>query len=271
MERRFYSSGSFAKLARTSRDALRLYNSLGLLTPVSRGENNYNYYSPAQLANVNFIRILQQLGMTLDEIRTLHDRRTPEGVNAFFEAQLGEIDKKVDEWAKARKLLLTYKKFIHDALGADEKNITIQFFPEENIILGAPNDYGAGHDDYGVLSHFYSDMRGKYPELDLNYPVWGRFSGERIRRGDWNWPDRYYFYNPDGHDKKPAALYAVGYVRGGYGQAGKLYERMVRYIADNGFEVSGDAYEEYPLNEVCISDDNNYLIRTMITVREKKQ
>jgi hypothetical protein len=81
---------------------------------------------------------------------------------------------------------------------------------------------------------------------------------------------RYYFYNPRGHDARPAALYAVGYQRGGYGQTDKLYERLLDHIDRNGYEICGDAYEEYPLNEICVADDANYLIRVVITVREKK-
>ena len=85
--------------------------------------------------------------------------------------------------------------------------------------------------------------------------------------GDWVWPDRYYFFRPDGLDARPAALYAVGYARGGYGQTKGLYEKVLGYIKESGYEVCGDAYEEYPLNEVCINDDSSYLIRLMVTVR----
>ena len=48
-----------------------------------------------------------------------------------------------------------------------------------------------------------------------------------------------------------------------------MYERMMEHIDKNSFEVCGDAYEEYPLNEVCIIDNDSYLMRVMIAVREK--
>ncbi|MDR1326883.1 MAG: hypothetical protein LBJ74_00595, partial [Heliobacteriaceae bacterium] len=120
-----------------------------------------------------------------------------------------------------------------------------------------------------ALLSFYNNINKKYPDLDLNYPVWGNFSEERIKRGDWVWPDRYYFSNPTGPDRRPAALYAVGYTRGGYGQSADLYKKIIDYIDKNGLEICGDTYEEYPLNEVIVSDDTNYLIRVMISVRKK--
>jgi len=142
---------------------------------------------------------------------------------------------------------------------------------EFNRVLGDLNDYSRGRNNYDALADFYDVISRRFPDLDLNYPVWAVFSEEQIRRGDWVWPDRYYFYNPEGRDKRPAAFYDIGYMRGGYGQGDELYKRMLDFIDRNGFEICGDAYEEYPLNEVCVSDDTNYLMRVMITVREKNQ
>jgi DNA-binding transcriptional MerR regulator/effector-binding domain-containing protein len=268
----FFTVSDFAKLARTNRSTLHHYDAIGLLSPISRGKDNqYRYYSSGQLAVVNVIRTLQELGMSLAEIKDLKDRRTPELVNEIFTHQIERITKKIDEWVRAQKLLFTLRKTIHTVQNIDENAITIQFLPAEAIILGELNDYSRGRHDYNALVSFYNDISTKWPDLDLNYPVWGVFSEERIKHGDWVWPDRYYFYNPEGHDKRPAAFYATGYTRGGYGQSDSLYKRMVEYIDKNGFEICGDAYEEYPLNEVSISDDTNYLMRVMIAVREKKR
>jgi len=270
MPGRLFSVGDFAKFSRTTRDTLHHYDKIGLLSPLSRGENNYRYYSIGQLAVVNVIRTLQELGLSLAEIKKLKDNRTPENVDEVFIRQIEMIDLKIDDWVRARKLLYTLQKAIHSVLNVDEQAITIQFMPAEAMILGGLNDYSRGRNDYDALYTFYREISKKYPNLDMNYPVWGAFSADRIKRGDWKWPDRYYFYNPEGHDKRPASLYAIGYARGGYGQAGDLYNRIINYIGDNGFEICGNAYEEYPLNEICVDDDKNYLIRVMITVCEKE-
>jgi len=265
-----FTVNEFAVFSRITRDTLIHYDKLGVLTPMSRGENNYRYYSGGQLAVVNVIRTLQALGMSLEKIKSLKDKMTPSFVNEVLEQQNEEIEQKLEEWIRAKKLLFTLRKTINSALDVDESKITIQFLPAEAIILGDLNDYSRGRKDYDALLSFYHDISAKYPDLDLNYPVWGFFSENRIKQGDWVWPDRYYFYNPEGRDKKPAALYAIGYTRGGYGQGGKLYGRIVDYIAKNGYEICGDSYEEYPLNEVCITNNTNYLIRVMIPVCKTK-
>jgi len=262
-----FSISDFAKFSRLTRDTLLYYDKIGLLTSMARGENNYRYYSSSQLAVVNVIRTLQGLGMPLEEIKDLKDHRTPELADEVLERQIEKIDKKIEEWVSARKLLFTLNSSIHSVADVDESAITIQFQPAEAIVLGDLNDYSCGENDYDALLAFYHTISRKYPALNMNYPVWGKFAEERIKQGDWTWPDRYYFYNPEGYDRRPAALYAIGYARGGYGQHKDLYQRLVDYIADHGFEICGDAYEEYPLNEVVIVESDNYLARVMITVQ----
>ena len=268
-EREVLSIADFAKLSRTSRSTLLYYDKIGLLQPVSRHDNNYRFYYHTQIATVNLIRTCQSLGMTLDEIKQLGDGRSPEMVDELLGRQIGQIDEEIEKWVTARKLLTTLKSIVHPTLAVDENAVTVEYLPAEPIVLGGINDYGSGHSDYTAMAQFYAECASKYPNLDLNYPVWAMFSEERIKEGSWSWPDRFYFYNPDGYDRRPAAHYAVGYDRGGYGQCDALYKRVVAYIAASGYEICGPAYEEYPLNEICYKNDADYLIRLMITVRKK--
>jgi len=263
-----FSVSEFARLSRTTRDTLHYYEKSDLIIPAVRGENNYRYYSIRQLALVNVIRTLQESGMTLSEIKRLKDVLTPESVDEVFSRQIVQIDKKINDWVSARKLLQTLQTVIHSVSEINVDEVTIQYLPAEAIILGDINDYSLGKNEYDALCDFYLNVNKKYPSVNLNYPVWGFFSGSRIKHGDWKWPDRFYFYNPEGYDRRPAAQYAIGYTRGRYGQSDELYRRIIQYIDLAGYEICGDACEEYPLNEVMVTDDTNYLIRIMLTVKE---
>ena len=266
-----FSVNDFAKFSRTTKDTLLHYDRIGLLSPEVRGDNKYRYYSTRLLAVVNVIRTMQRLGMSLEEIKELKDKRTPQRTEELYARQIEKIEVRIEEWLRARKLLLTLQKIIHDVANIDENAITIQFMPAEAIILGDINDYSRGKNAYDALLSFYHDTEEKYPEMDLNYPVWAIFTEDRVKRGDWVWPDRYYFYNPEGYERRPAALYAIGYTRGGYGESHELYRRLLEYTDKHGFEICGNAYEEYPLNEMSIVENDNYLLRIMIAVREKKR
>ena len=265
-----FSISDFAKFSRLTRDTLLHYDRIGLLSPAARGENNYRFYTGSQLPVVNVIRTLQQLGMTLEEIKDLKDRRTPELSEEVLKHQIEKIETKIQEWVRARKLLNTILKTIHSVSDVSENEISIKFMPAEAIILGDINDYSNGRTFLDALLGFYRSMSEKYTDLDLNYYVWALYTDERLKQGEYGRADRFYFYNPEGHDRRPAALYAIGYARAGYFQGEELYLKMVDYIETSGFEICGPAYVEYPLNEVCVAEENNYLMRIMIMVREKK-
>jgi len=207
--------------------------------------------------------------MTLEEIKSLKDHRTPELSDEVLEQQIEKIEGEIEGWVRAGKLLRTIRKTINSVSYVDENEITIQFLPAEAIVLGDINDYSRGRTIHDALLSFYNSMNEKYPTLDLNYPVWAAYSESSIKSRAWVEPDRFYFYNPEGHDRRAATLYAIGYTRGGYGKCDELYRMILEFIDKHGFEICGPTYEEYPLNEVCVADENRYLIRIMITVRKK--
>ena len=62
--------GAFARAARLSPKALRLYDELGLLPPAAvDAESGYRFYAPAQLDRARLIAWLRRLGMPLARIR----------------------------------------------------------------------------------------------------------------------------------------------------------------------------------------------------------
>jgi hypothetical protein len=208
--------------------------------------------------------------MTLDEIKELRKQKTPALTETVLNQQIEKIDYKIYEWVQSRKLLLVLREMINSVSDIDENVITIKHMPAQAIVLGPLNDYSCGRTEIDVLLDFYHDMSDKYPDLDLHFPVWAIHSEENIRNGLYNKPNRHFFYNPDGHEIKPAGLYAIGHAQGKFGQHSTLYERIFDYINESGFEICGNTYKEYPLNEHCISERNEYILRIMVTVRERR-
>jgi len=262
------SIGELAAYARVTRATLLHYHKLGLLSPVIRGGNNYRYYSDRQIATVNVIKTLQQLGMPLKDIADVVNSRTPESILALFGDQLQLIDRNIEELFMARKLLTTLASTIETALDADETGIMFHWMEEERIFLGPQNDYSEGRDINHAMHAFYDHFRKRDGRMDLNYPVWGMFAEARLLRGDWMYPDKFYFHNPAGTESKPAGWYVTGYTRGNYGASNALYKRMMRFMEANGYAIDGPSYEEYPLNEISIPEPDDYLMRVSICAKK---
>ncbi|MDP9868466.1 MULTISPECIES: MerR family transcriptional regulator [Streptosporangium] len=68
--RELLTIGAFARAARLSPKALRLYDELGLLLPAAvDGDSGYRFYDPEQLERARLIAWLRRLGMPLTRIR----------------------------------------------------------------------------------------------------------------------------------------------------------------------------------------------------------
>ena len=262
------SIGELAKFARISRTALIYYDNMGLMSPVKRGDNNYRYYSPHQVTMTNLISTLQELEIPLKEIISLTNKRTPEKIISILSEQSKHIDGQIEKLLRAQKLLLALKDIIEDGLSVDEEKIEVSWNEEESILIGPQIDYSDGTTIEEGLLNFYKHWNVADSDLDLNYPVWAIFSEERVKRGDWVGPDKFYFKMPDAPDRKPAGLYLTGYTRGYYGASDALYKKLMAYIEEHGLEICGPSYEMFPLNELSIPAPHNYLMRISVQIKQ---
>jgi DNA-binding transcriptional MerR regulator len=261
------SVGEMARYARISRPALIHYDHLGLISPVKRGDNKYRFYSSRQLQSIRLVATLQAIGMALKDIRKLIQLRTPERIIELIEKHDVYTENKIAELRRTQTLMRTLKEVIADGLASDENKLELRRVEEESLLLGPQINYTGGKTVEEAMLEFYEFCRDyNNMSLDLNYPVWGMFSEQRIKNRDWHLPDRFYFSMPGAPDRKPAGLYLVGYTRGYYGGGDALYRRMFAHIEENGIKICGPTYETYPLNEISVADSNNYLIQISINV-----
>ncbi|MCI8465456.1 MAG: MerR family transcriptional regulator [Lachnospiraceae bacterium] len=63
------TSGAFAVFCGTTKETLRHYKNMGLLSPVHRGDNGYFYYDMEQFYDFYAISIFRQTGTPLEKIR----------------------------------------------------------------------------------------------------------------------------------------------------------------------------------------------------------
>jgi PPM family protein phosphatase len=81
--------GAFARAARLTPKALRLYDEVGLLPPAAVDpESGYRFYEPQQLERARLIAELRHIGMPLAEIRSVCALEPPaaaEAINAYWQ------------------------------------------------------------------------------------------------------------------------------------------------------------------------------------------
>ncbi len=129
------TSGEFARASRLSRKALRLYDELGLLSPVQVDPaSGYRLYAPAQLEQARLVAWLRRLGMPLARIRVVC--ALPQADAA---AELAAYWDQVEAESSARRELATFlirylsgkDTSMHDAQGT----LTVRYAVQSDIGL----------------------------------------------------------------------------------------------------------------------------------------
>ena len=91
--------GDFSRLGRISVKALRYYDEIGLLKPVNVDQfTGYRYYSADQLSKLNYITVLKNMGLSLEEIETLiNNSLTPYQMKDLLVMKKGELKQRLSE------------------------------------------------------------------------------------------------------------------------------------------------------------------------------
>ena len=105
--------GELATATGLTREALRFYESLGLLR-ASRAGNGYRDYAPETVALVQYIRLAQQLGFTLAEVgeavpglwATQGAAESDPAVASLLQRKLDAIDERIAGLTQLRQELV---------------------------------------------------------------------------------------------------------------------------------------------------------------------
>lgn len=93
--------GEFSQIARVSVRLLRWYDSIGLLRPHRIDpQTGYRYYSARQLAQLNRILALKDLGLSLEQVRKLiDDKVSAEEIRGMLVLKKAELERSLQEEA----------------------------------------------------------------------------------------------------------------------------------------------------------------------------
>lgn len=100
----YYKISEISRLYDIGNDSLRYYEKIGILKP-KRDLNDYRMYGLADIATLNVIKELKNLGFGMKKIKEFLEDRNIEKTLEVLEVEISEIDKKISELGDLRKNL----------------------------------------------------------------------------------------------------------------------------------------------------------------------
>ncbi|SHH72947.1 DNA-binding transcriptional regulator, MerR family [Clostridium collagenovorans DSM 3089] len=253
----------FSRITGIKSENLRYYDQIKLLSPEFRGENGYRYYTRSQLNTAYLIISLREIGIGIDEIRKYIENRTPEKMFSLFKDQETHILEEIKKLQITLEIMRLYTNMADTALKYEEEGIFIEYKKKEPILLG-PILTDPYTDDSFISFYDFAYNNG----FELGYPLGSIVSKDNLASNQPLVASRYFFKLENSENSyKPKGKYAVIYGRCAYGKSDDLYKKLLSFIKENNLEICSDAYEEYPLNELSIVDENKYCVRIEIMVK----
>ena len=267
------TSGRFSTITRLSTKALRLYDERGILSPERDPVNNYRYYTLAQVEDGIKIRMMAEMGFSLEEISEVMgilSHGDLDELDDIFMHKSSQIEREITRLKRLRNLIQSYNPIEVLYMSCSEpeiKQITGmrvlsrrekgrysqvigKLIGELMTELQRDENRGKVHMTGPVMFISHDREYREEADIEIAIPISGRIS-----------------LSSDEYEvKRFPELRAVSLVyTGPYHEIGAGYSRAMNYVAEKGLAISGNIREIY-LNDPQRVEESQLMTEIQIPV-----
>ena len=257
----------FAKLHNVNKRTLHYYDEIGIFSPDYKGDNGYRYYDYMQGIDFEYIKMLKELNMGLDEIKKYIDNPNEEDFKEIAEVKIKEIDQEIRTLNRRREVLEDKLNKLNKCDDLRKKNSVKVIECEEQKFFYTPFKF---EDD--DLKQLISHIKDVWTVDEYCKGIGSFVSVEKIQRGEFEEYDGLFIEMLDDIDSKntiikPKGKYICAYHMGDWDTLPDFYDEIVKYAEENNLTLVGYSFE-IGMNDFAISDMEDYITQIMIRVEE---
>ncbi|EOO26611.1 multidrug ABC transporter [Bacillus cereus BAG1X2-3] len=244
-----FTIGEMAKMHNIAESTLRYYDEKGIFHPsIVDPQTNYRYYTIDQFSLLDTIKFLRQLNIPLKEIKKYIDERNPTYALNLLEKQQEMMLKKQREIEYALAKMEHRIHLIKKATKAETDRILIKKIPKRKItaIAVAPNTT----DD--MFDYYIHSLQKNMKQMDdslFSGDIGVTISKKAFMQKEFQAYSSVFIlldympYQVHSSDSIKAGMFACAYHHGSYEETGETYKKLMEYIDQEGYEISGDSIE----------------------------
>ncbi|WP_226602802.1 MerR family transcriptional regulator [Bacillus cereus] len=244
-----FTIGEMAKMHNIAESTLRYYDEKGIFHPsIVDPRTNYRYYTIDQFSLLDTIKFLRQLNIPLKEIKKYIDERNPTYALNLLEKQQEMMLKKQREIEYALAKMEHRIHLIKKATKAETDRILIKKIPKRKItaIAVAPNTT----DD--MFDYYIHSLQKNMKQMDdslFSGDIGVTISKKAFMQKEFQAYSSVFIlldympYQVHSSDSIKAGMFACAYHHGSYEETGETYKKLMEYIDQEGYEISGDSIE----------------------------
>jgi effector-binding domain-containing protein len=262
--------GDFSSLSQVSIKTLRYYDERGLLSPAHVDpDTGYRYYSASQLSRLHRILALKDFGFSLEQIAgCLEEKVTVEQMRGMLLLRQAEQQMRVEEE--------------HDRLGRLQSRIRLieqeTSMPQEVILKEVPKQWIASVREtipnYPSIGQLYPRLfTGLGPGMTHMTMCVALWHDPEHKESDVDAEAGVYMQTPVGAGdgirvyKLPDCTAASIIHAGSYQRLPEAYDALLRWVANNGYQVAAPIRELYLQSSMPVrQDDESYVTEIQVPV-----
>lgn len=268
--------GDFSKLSRISIRMLRHYDECGLLIPKQVDVyTGYRYYDESQLLQAGRIQALKGMGFGLTLIREILEKYTDaEELEHFLIIRKNEMEEMHQEMLQKMRLIDSTIEWLRKDGNIMGYDVSLKTIPERYVasVREVIPGYEAEGMLWGIMAKETAGMNvqeqtpcystavfcdGEFKEHDVEVEIQKSVAGS---------------YKDTEHVRfktVPPIQIASATFKGGYEQISQVNEAVAKWIADNGYEFDGLAFNIYHVSPQETKNPEDYVTEVCYPVRKK--
>lgn len=269
-----FKIGDFSKLTNLTVRALHHYEELEILIPEKIDDmTNYRYYSARQLMVVHKIKMLQQIGLSLKNIKDVIESNDVNLLEHHYELRETEIYDELEELKKKQNIVKMYKEKMKDGRSMEKYYVELKEIPKRRVmairkVVPSYNDehslWTALHEEFMKqnvkMDHSHSGMTiyhdKEYIESDIDIEVQNNIMGSYKDTEDVQ------FY------EFPEFTIASVTFNGSYEQMPAVTQAIASWIEANNFVICGPMVNIPYVSPSQDSNPENWITEAGFMVRQ---
>lgn len=267
---KLFTAGQFAKMHGINKRTLMYYDDIGLLSPIKRGNNSYRYYSYMQSQTLEILLSLREIDVSIEEIKQYMNNRSPQALVNLLSEKINQIDEKIEKLTELQSMLLDKKTTVQRHLQIVNETIEIIECPEAYFYLSRfIRDVSANEESEIIMEHSAECHTHRF----YNHTFGAMLPSSAILNRDFSGYE-YYFTKVNENNKelknlhiRPAGSYIRMFHKGYWDTYSLAYQRIITFLEENHLSITGYAYEESIIDQMCISSKDDFVAEILIRVK----
>lgn len=255
-------TADFAKICNTPKETIFHYDEINLLKPVFISEKGYRYYSLMQSDQFFAIRKLQNLGLSLKEIKEKLHNESPAQYFALINTISAELEKKIRQLRQSQKTLSGIYHDLENYL--QNKTCYLEELPKSTLITL----HSRQQQDPTEYIHAYLELLRSNPAFIQNEPYLAGIK-RRLHKTVSAFDYELYYYRKAAAKKSdfPKGKFLIAFHDKKYDEIPQTYQKIFRFAEEQHMQLGAHCYEEILFNPVNIQE-NNCVIKIMVQLAE---